>query len=119
MTIDLEELRQKAAFENLNESNTQEENTVNTAFLVVQDINGQWFAFHEYEGNEMVPQRPATIDDIVGGCAAVMAGCQIQQTAIATVSMMNQQMAAMQQRLAAQQDASRVASLIDPTKLRA
>jgi hypothetical protein len=58
------------------------------------------------------------MDDIVGGCANVQIGCQVQQTGMATMIMMEQRAMQMQQLAQQQQDANRVASLIDPKKLR-
>jgi len=119
MTIDLEELRQKKAFEELEDSKQEDIPEVTTAFLVVQDANGQWTAYHDFAGREFDLSHAATFDDIVGGCAAITMGCHVQQTAVATMMMMEQRAQQMQQQLAAQQEAQRVSSLIDPKKLRA
>lgn len=118
MTIDLEELRQKAAFEALQEERGTDEPNATVAFLVVQDTNGQWAAFHDYADREIISERAATLDDIIGGSSAVLSGAQSQQTAISTVLMMEQRAAQMQQHIMQQQEAQRVASLIDPKKLR-
>ena len=117
MTIDLEELQKKRAAELLSESNSGAEEVV-TAFLVVQDTNGQWSAYADFADKDLSMERTATMDDIVGGCANVTMGCQVQQSAISTVIMMEQRAAQMQFQMQQQQEASRVASLIDPNKLR-
>lgn len=116
-TIDLEELRQKKAFEELQaqkENEPVEGTPVTTAFLIAQQPNGQWVALAEYKNIELEPERPATMDDIIGGCAAVQSGCEAHQTATAVMMYMNQQARQMQ----AQMDSQRVASMIDPSKLR-
>jgi hypothetical protein len=121
MTIDLEELRQKKAFEELQakEANQPSSSTpVITAFLVVQDKSGQWLAFHDYDNHDIEPDRAASLDDMIGGCSAVISGCQVHQTAMSTVMMMQQQAQAMQQQMLQQQQAQKAASLIDPSKLR-
>lgn len=116
MTIDLEELRQKKAFEDLQANRTEEDGgrPVTTAFLVVQDKNGQWAALSDFADHDLVTDRLATLDDVIGGSAAINAGAQAQQTAMTTMMFMNQQAQAMQAQMANQ----RAASLIDPTKLR-
>lgn len=108
MTIDLEELRQKSAAEALEAERTPEGRPVTTAFLVVQDENGQWTALHDWSLIELAPQRAATLDDIIGGASAVLTGCQAQQTAFQTVIMMQQQAAAMQQQMANQKIAQQL-----------
>ena len=117
MTIDLEELQKKQAAELLAENDAGAEE-VTTAFLLVQDSNGQWAAYAEFADKDLSMARTATMDDIVGGCANVQMGCQVQQSAISTVIMMEQRAAQMQHQMMQQQEASRVASLIDPNKLR-
>lgn len=121
MTIDLEELRQKKAFEELQaeKSDSPSSSTpVTTAFLVVQDKLGQWLALSDFDQHDLTADRVATMDDIIGGSAAVLTGCQSQQTAMSTVMMMQQQAQAMQQQMLQQQQAQKAASLIDPSKLR-
>jgi hypothetical protein len=111
MTIDLEELRQKKAAEALEaeRKETQPEGRpVTTAFLVVQDTNGQWTALHDWSSFELAPERAATIDDIIGGSAAIQTGAQAQITAFQTVSMMQQQAHAMQQAYQNQQIAQQL-----------
>lgn len=121
MTIDLEELRQQKAFEELQKSKETESAPpdVTTSFLVVQGLNGDWTVLHEWEGTEFVPQRPATMDDIVAGCSNAIMGCQIQQTSLNTVLLMEQRAMQMQRQIAAQQEANKIGSLIDPSRLRA
>lgn len=96
---------------------TKDGEAVVTAFLVYQTLEGQWVATAEIT-KDVSPDRASTLDDIIGGASAVVAGCTAQQSAMMTLMMMEQraqaQMAAMQQ----QQETSRVASLIDPSKLR-
>jgi len=113
--VDLEDIKNR-----LNElSDVEEEATVvTTAFLVVQGSDGQWAAFSEFDDLNLKQDRIATFDDIVGGCANVTIGCQVQQTALNTMVMMEQRAQQMQQQMRAQQEANKVASLIDPTKLR-
>lgn len=118
MTIDLEELRQKQAFEELMAEKDDTQKAVTTAFLIVQDSNGQWSAYHDYESLSLAVERQATFDDIVGGCENVKLGCQIQQTSMNTMIVMEQRAQAMQQQMIQQQEANKVASLIDPKKLR-
>lgn len=89
-----------------------------TAFLVYQNAEGQWICTADYEGKNFNLDRQATFDDIVGGCAAVQQGCQVQQTALATLQFMEQRALAAQQMMAQQQAAAQTAKLIDPTKLR-
>lgn len=108
MTIDLEELRQKKAAEDLEAERNAEGRPVTTAFLVVQDITGQWTALHDWSSFELAPERAATLDDILGGCAAIQTGCQAQQTAFQTVLMMQQQAQAMQAQMANQQIAQQL-----------
>jgi hypothetical protein len=118
MTIDFAELQKQKATELLAEKeDTTEE--VTTAFLIVQGIDGQWSAYAEFADKDLDMQRTATMDDIVGGCANVGTGCQIQQTAMSTVIMMEQRAAMMQYQAQQQQEAQRISSLIDPSKLRA
>lgn len=116
MTIDLEELQKKKAAELLGD---QEGHEAITAFMVVQNADGQWIAYAEFDDMDITMQRKATMDDIVGGCENVKTGCIVQQSAISTVIMMEQRAAMMQQQMMQQQEAARVASLIDPNKLRA
>lgn len=89
-----------------------------TAFLVYQNEEGQWVATADYNGKVFDLDRQATFDDIVGGCAAVQAGCAVQQTAMAVIMMMEQRAQAMQAHIQSQQEAAKVSQLIDPTKLR-
>lgn len=118
MTIDLEELRQKKAFEELQAQSTEEDlPEVTTAFLVVQDTDGRWSAFSKYDDKEFVMQREASLDDFVGGCSNIIAGAQSQQNAMATVMVMEQRAAFMQQQMMNQQEANRIASLLDKSKL--
>lgn len=115
--IDLEELRQKNAAKALEEERkqTEEEGTpVTTAFVVVQSGNGQWTALTYDQAPKLLPERQATLDDITGGSAAIQAGCVAQQTAFQTMVMMQQQAQQMQAQMANQ----RIASQIDPSKLR-
>lgn len=91
---------------------------VTTAFLVFQTPEGQWVCTSDYEDKVLNPSRQATFDDIVSGCAAVQQGCQVQQTALATIQFMEQRAIAAQQAMAQQQASANVAKLIDPTKLR-
>jgi hypothetical protein len=114
--VDLEELRQKKAFEELQAQKSGEptEGTpVTTAFLIAQQENGQWVALADYSSVDLVPERVATMDDIVGGCEAVKLGCLSQQTAMTMAMMMNQQAAQMR----AQMDSQRIASQLDLSKL--
>lgn len=113
--IDLEDIKNK-----LSElSDPEPEPTqVTTAFLVVQNPDGQWAAFSEFSDLDLKQDRIATFDDIVGGCANVTLGCQIQQTALNTIVMMEQRAQQMQQQMRAQAESQRVASLLDPSKLR-
>lgn len=114
--IDLEELRQKKALEELQAEKAaepQEGTPVVTAFLIAQQENGQWVALADYTAVDLVPERTAILDDILGGCAAVVAGCQAQQTATTLAMMMNQQAA----QLRAQMDSQRIASQLDMSKL--
>jgi hypothetical protein len=118
MTIDLENLQKQKAAELLAERDAAVEE-VTTAFLIVQNKDGQWAAYADYEGKEVIMDRQATLDDIIGGCENVKIGAQTQQAAISTIIMMEQRAAQMQHQMQMQQEASRVASLIDPNKLRA
>jgi hypothetical protein len=119
MTVDLEELRQKKAFEEAEANKVLDSTPVVTAFLVVQDVNGQWSALSDYENQTFDVSRQATFDDMVSGCANVQTACQIQQTALATVMMMEQRAQQMQKFAMQQAENQRLASLIDPSKLRA
>jgi hypothetical protein len=119
MTIDLEEMRQKKAFEEAEANKLSEAQPVTTAFLVVQDENGQWTALAEYEDKDFELSRRATFDDMVGGCANITMGCQVQQSAVATMIMMEQRAQQMQMFARQQAETQAVASLIDPKKLRA
>lgn len=116
--IDLEELRQKKAFAEAEVNNPSSSQPVTTAFLVVQDANGQWSALAEYENADLDLQRKATFDDMVGGCANISMGCQVQQQAVASMVMMEQRAQQMQMFAQQQAESQRVASLIDPKKLR-
>jgi hypothetical protein len=115
MTIDLEELQKQKASELLGDVQGEE---VTTAFLVVQGKDGQWAAYADFADKDLSMDRQATIDDIIGGCEIVKSGCQTQQQAISTIIMMEQRAAQMQFQMKQQADANRVASLIDPNKLR-
>lgn len=117
MTIDLEELRQKKAAEELAAQRAETEaegRPVITAFTVVQDTTGQWTALPYDQVPELALERVAVLDDMIGGCSSILTGCTAQQTAFQTVVMMQQQAQAMQQQMANQ----RIASQIDPSKLR-
>lgn len=89
-----------------------------TAFLVFQSPEGQWIATADYSDKILNPDRQATFDDIVGGCAAVQQGCAVQQTALATLQFMEQRALAAQHAMKEQQKAAKIAGLIDPSKLR-
>lgn len=116
MTINLEDLQKQKAAELLGEKEAEE---VTTAFMVVQNADGQWAAYAEFDEMDITMQRKATMDDIVGGCENVKNGCLVQQSAISTIIMMEQRAAQMQYQMQQQSEAQRVASLIDPNKLRA
>lgn len=118
MTIDLEELQKQKAEELIAERNNGGEE-VTTAFLIVQNTDGQWAAYADFADKNLAMDRQATLDDIIGGCENVKVGCQVQQSAISTVIMMEQRAAMMQQQMMQQQEAQRISSLIDPNKLRA
>lgn len=118
MTINLEELQKKQAAELLAQNDSEAEE-VTTAFLIVQDSNGQWAAYADFADKDLSMNRQATLDDIIGGCENVKMGCQTQQSAISTIIMMEQRAAQMQQQMMQQQEAQRISSLIDPNKLRA
>lgn len=118
MTINLEELQMKQAAELLAQNDAGAEE-VTTAFLLVQNTDGQWAAYADFADKDLTMDRQATLDDIIGGCENVKIGCQTQQTAISTVIMMEQRAAMMQQQMMQQQEAQRISSLIDPSKLRA
>jgi hypothetical protein len=117
--IDLEELRQKKAFEEAEANKVTDSFPVTTAFLVVQDKNGQWTAMANYEDRDFTLERRATFDDMVGGCANITMGCQVQQSSVATMILMEQKAQQMQMFAQQQAESQRVASLIDPKKLRA
>lgn len=117
MTIDLEELQKQKAAELLAERDAAVEE-VTTAFLIVQNQDGQWAAYADFADKDLTMDRQATLDDIIGGCENVKIGCQVQQSAISAVIMMEQRAAQMQMQMARQQEANKVASLIDPNKLR-
>lgn len=120
MTIDLEELQKKQAAELLAERDADpNEEEVTTAFLIVQNQDGQWAAYADFAGKNVTMDRQATLDDIIGGCENVKIGCQVQQAAVSTVIMLEQRAAMMQQQMMQQQEAQRISSLIDPNKLRA
>lgn len=118
MTVDLEELKQKAALKELLESRESETEEVITAFLVVQNKQGQWTAYSEFADKDLSQDRTATLDDMIGGCANVQVGAQIQQTGMATVMMMEQRAMAMQQQMLQQQEAQRALAGLDLSKLR-
>ena len=118
MTLDLEELQKQKAAELLAEREAQVEE-VTTAFLIVQNQDGQWAAYADFADKDLTMDRQATLDDIIGGCENVKIGCQVQQSAISAVIMMEQRAAQLQMQLARQQEAQKVASMIDPSKLRA
>lgn len=90
---------------------------VTTAFLVVLHKSGQWSAHADLDV-PIVPERQAHFDDFVGGSANVSQSCMVQQAAMHTMVLMNQQAQAVQQRMLQEQEAQRVSSLIDPKKLR-
>jgi len=119
MTIDLEELAQKKKFEDLMAERENTSEQVTTAFLVVQGTDGQWTAYSEYMDKDLSLLRSASMDDIVGGCSNVVMGCQIQQSAVATMITMEQRAMQMQHQMRQQQEAQQALSLIDPSKLRA
>lgn len=90
---------------------------VTTAFLVVLHKSGQWSAHADLDV-AIVPERQAHFDDFVGGSANVTQSCMVQQAAMHTMVLMNQQAQAVQQRMLAEQETQRVSALIDPKKLR-
>lgn len=118
MTIDLEALKQKKALEDLEAERAHDAKNVTTAFLVVQDSTGQWTALAEWEDIEFQLERQAILDDMVGGCQAVLQGCQAQQNAIATAMFMEQRAAFMQQQMRAQAESQKIASMLTPEMLR-
>lgn len=87
---------------------------VQTAFLVVQHENGQWSAHAEYDELDYIPKRKAHMDDFVAGAANISMSCQVQQSAMHTLIMMNQQAQAMQQ----QMEAQKIAQGLDLSHLR-
>ena len=91
---------------------------VNTAFLVVQSLDGNWTALPQFKDLNLDMTREAVFDDIVGGVSAVHAGCIAQQSAVQTVMIMQQQGARMQEQARQQQEANKVAQLLDPKLLR-
>lgn len=95
----------------------QDGTPVTTAFIVYQTPEGQWTASATLD-MELNPERQATLDDIVSGTSTVKAGAVAQQTAMTTIVAMNQQAQAMQQHMLQQQEAAKVANLIDPRKMR-
>ena|SRR5215831_16667915 len=107
---------QNAAFEELMAQKSGD--PVTTAFLVVQTPEGQWQAHADYSGMDIILDRSATLDDIIGGCAAVQAGATSQQTAFHTVVQMQQHAAVMQRKLQEQQEAAKISQLLDTSKLR-
>lgn len=108
--IDLSELGNE-------EAEASEVEEVTTAFLVVLHKSGQWSAHADLDV-AIVPERQAHFDDFVGGSANVQQSCMVQQAAMHTMVLMNQQAQAVQQRMLQEQEAQRVSSLIDPKKLR-
>lgn len=103
---------------NLEELLSQKAPAVTTAFLVYQTEDGQWVADHDISGKEFELTRNATMDDIIAGVSAIYAGATAQQTAAATIIMMEQRAQVMQQQMRQQAESNKIASLIDPSKLR-
>lgn len=91
---------------------------VTTAFLIYQTQEGNWTATAQFQELNLELDRESTFDDIIGGTAAVHAGCISQQSAMHTVMIMEQRAAALQEQMRQQAEANKVSSLIDPTKLR-
>jgi hypothetical protein len=87
---------------------------VQTAFLVVQHLNGQWSAHSDYEEISIAPQRKAHTDDFVSGAANITVSVSVQQAAMHTIIAMNQQAQAMQQ----QMEAQKIANGLDLSHLR-
>lgn len=116
--IDLDDIKSKLNELKDNIPPEPESTPVTTAFLVVQQPDGQWAAFAEFADVDIKQDRLATFDDIVGGCSNVILGCQINQTAMQTIVMMEQRAQQVQQQMRAQAESQRVASLLDPSKLR-
>jgi hypothetical protein len=92
---------------------------VTTAFLVIQSVDGSWSAVPQFKELNLDMAREAVFDDIVGGVSAVHAGCISQQSAMHTVMIMQQQGAQMREQMRQQQEANKVAQLLDPKLLRA
>jgi len=106
---------QMTTLEGLTPQEPQEAGTaVQTAFLVVLHPNGQWSAHAEYDELDYVPERKAHMDDFVAGAANIAMSCQVQQAAMHTMIMMNQQAQAMQQ----QMEAQKIAQGLDLSHLR-
>lgn len=106
---------QMTTLEGLTPQEPQEAGTaVQTAFLVVLHPNGQWSAHAEYDELDYVPERKAHMDDFVAGAANISMSCQVQQAAMHTMIMMNQQAQAMQQ----QMEAQKIAQGLDLSHLR-
>lgn len=87
---------------------------VQTAFLVVLHDTGQWSAHADYEDLDYIPARKAHMDDFVAGAANISMSCQVQQSAMHTMIMMNQQAQAIQQ----QMEAQKIAKGLDLSHLR-
>ncbi len=87
---------------------------VQTAFMVVLHENGQWSAHSDWDELDYVPSRKAHMDDFVAGAANISMSCQVQQSAMHTMIMMNQQAAAMQQ----QMETQKIAQGLDLSQLR-
>ena len=112
MAVDLSDL-QKKKLDSLTKSNE-----VVTAFLVTQTREGQWVTHIDFQSKDLVMDRMATFDDVVSGAANVQAAAIVQQTAGMTMSLMDQRAQMAQQYTLQQQEAQRVASRINPDKLR-
>lgn len=102
----------------LEELMAQRGSDVHTAFTVYQTLEGQWVVTPEIGELNLTPERQATFDDIIGGSSAIVASCTAQQAAMTTLTIMEQRAAQQMQAMQQQQAASKVASLIDPSKLR-
>jgi len=105
---------QKTTLEELSEGTADAPTPVQTAFLVVLHDNGQWSAHADYNEIDVAPKRKAHMDDFVAGAANISMSCQIQQSAMHTLLMMNQQAQAMQQ----QMEAQKIAQGLDLSHLR-
>lgn len=85
---------------------------VTTAFLVMQNINGDWVANSDIN-LLILPERPASRDDMKAGASCVVLDCQTQEIIKQTTVSVIQNMMAITQQIAQARNGPQVPAGMD------